>query len=516
MKITKYKIILMLFLLLFVFISCGKQEAIKEEQDIILREEGGDFGYPNPFRHQNRGPGFFKMELIYDSLLEKDEKGLIPWLAKEWEVSEDGQSFTFTLVENAKWQDGVPLTPEDVAFSIKYFEEHPPVRGGLMLHGKYLMDRVEIEGNKIKIHTPEYTPTALEKIGSMRILPKHIWEKVTDPEKFSGEGDVMGSGPYKLVSYNPEQGSYKMEWFDEFWGWKPAVKAIEWIPVSDKVLAFQNGEIDITLLPVDLLPEFEKKKEFVIKKNFGLHNYRLYFNFDKIAAFKNKKVRQAMAYTIDRKELIEKLERGAGLEGSQGYLPPTHEMYYKDLPKYSFDMEKAKELMSKELANGETIEVEILVGNSPKEVKMAELLKIRLEEIGILLKVVSIDGKARDSKIKNYDYEMAIVKSGGMGGDADMLREIYSSKVKKPNLAAYENEELEKLLYQQSIEKDKAKRKKVVEEIQKLLAEEIPMMLLYGEIDNTVYRPEKYNRWTTRYDHTKLDHPKLSYIIRPE
>lgn len=55
-----------------------------------------------------------------------------------------------------------------------------------------------------------------------------------------------------------------------------------------------------------------------------------------------------------------------------------------------------------------------------------------------------------------------------------------------------------------------------MEEIQKLLAEEIPMMLLYGEIDNTVYRPEKYNRWTTRYDHTKLAHPKLSYVIRPE
>src|SRR3712207_5825522 len=109
--------------------------------------------------------------------------------------------------------------------------------------------------------------------------------------------------------------------------------------------------------------------------------------------------------------------------------------------------------MSQEIASGEKIEVEILVGNSPKEVKMAELLKIRLEEIGILLKVVSIDGKARDSKIKNYDYEMAIVRSGGMGGDADMLREIYSSKVKMPNLAGYQNKGLEKLLYQQSIER---------------------------------------------------------------
>lgn len=75
MKITKYKIILMLFLLLFVFISCGKQEAIKEEQDIILREEGGDFGYPNPFRHQNRGPGFSKWSLfmtLYWKKMKKD------------------------------------------------------------------------------------------------------------------------------------------------------------------------------------------------------------------------------------------------------------------------------------------------------------------------------------------------------------------------------------------------------------------------------------------------------------
>ena len=49
-----------------------------------------------------------------------------------------------------------------------------------------------------------YTPVALEKIGSMRIITKHIWEKVDDPEKFSGEGDIVGSGPYKLVAYNSE------------------------------------------------------------------------------------------------------------------------------------------------------------------------------------------------------------------------------------------------------------------------------------------------------------------------
>ena len=116
-------------------VSCRKEKtadmqspAAKKDADIVLREAGGDFGYPNPFRHQNRGPGFFKMELIYDSLLEKDEKGLIPWLAKEWSVSEDGQTYTFTIVDNVTWHDGKPLTAEDVAFTVKYFEAHPPMR----------------------------------------------------------------------------------------------------------------------------------------------------------------------------------------------------------------------------------------------------------------------------------------------------------------------------------------------------------------------------------------------------
>ena len=57
-------------------------------------------------------------------------------------------------------------------------------------------------------------------------------------------------------------------------------------------------------------------------------------------------------------------------------------------------------------------------------------------------------------------------------------------------------------------------RKQLIYDVQKILADEIPMLLLYGKIDNTVYRPAKYDRWTVRYDHAKLDHPKLSYIER--
>ena len=117
--------------------------------------------------------------------------------------------------------------------------------------------------------------------------------------------------------------------------------------------------------------------------------------------------------------------------------------------------------------------------------------------------------------IRDKTYQTAIVESGGMGGDADMLREIYSSKMKKPHLAGYANAQLDDLLYRQSVERNAETRKQLIYSIQEILADEIPMLLLYGKMDNTVYRPAKYDRWTVRYDHAKLDHPKLSYIIRP-
>ena len=95
-----------------------------------LRLEGGtDWGVPNPYLHQSRGPGTAKMRLVYGSLLEKDETGDVPWLAERWSM--DGNDYTFTLFADAQFQDGAPLTTADVAFTLDYYQEHPPVSNSL-------------------------------------------------------------------------------------------------------------------------------------------------------------------------------------------------------------------------------------------------------------------------------------------------------------------------------------------------------------------------------------------------
>ncbi|HBT17779.1 MAG TPA: diguanylate phosphodiesterase, partial [Firmicutes bacterium] len=102
------------------------EKASADQQPLVINLEGGDWGYPTPYGHYQRGPGIFKMQLLFDSLLQRGEEGLIPWLAEQWEVSSDGKEYIFTLREDVKWHDGQNLTAEDVKFSFSYFAVHPP------------------------------------------------------------------------------------------------------------------------------------------------------------------------------------------------------------------------------------------------------------------------------------------------------------------------------------------------------------------------------------------------------
>src|SRR5688572_27716357 len=85
-----------------------------------LRLSGGDYGYPSPFAYI-RGAGLIMASYVFDTLLWEDSTGNpIPWLAKEWSHSPDGLEWRFTLRDNGKWQDGQPVTAEDVKFSFDY------------------------------------------------------------------------------------------------------------------------------------------------------------------------------------------------------------------------------------------------------------------------------------------------------------------------------------------------------------------------------------------------------------
>ena len=531
-------VLLVMSLLVFVLIGCGTNQAVNDqsgdsnnkktqEQVKVIRLGGGDYGYPSPYVHYPRGPGGFKMDLIFDSLLERDEEGLVPWLAKDYEVKNDGKQYLFTIRDGVKWQDGEPFTAEDVKFSFEYNNEH------LMVWSQVAKDevkKVELKGdNQVLITVVEPSVDLLYRLGRTRIIPEHIWKDVENPRQFTESEAVIGTGPYRLADYSKEHGTYRFEAFENFWGPKQRVEAIEFVPVSEKVMAFEEGKLDLTDIGTDLLSRYENNDDVKVVQAPGFWGYRLLFNMADNPKLQDKKLRQAISYALDLEEVVKKHARGAGVAGSAGILPPDHQMYDSEVNQYNQDLDKAKELLAnldydrlneegiRYNEDGDQLRFTIVVRN--RTVRLAEILKQQLAKVGIGLEVRSAERKTHDSRMKNKKYELAIYGHGGWGGDPNYLAERFlntanreggsNSAVGSPG---YRNSELNQLLQNQKKEFNKDQRREMIFEIQEILAEDVPEIPLYHPADYTAYRPDKYDGWIYMYDHHSLTHAKLSYL----
>ncbi len=511
----KFKILSLVLVLALMVTACGAKEGEKpveegklEEarEDLVINLPGGDWGYPNPFAHYPRGPGAARMRLIFDSLLEKDGEGYIPYLAESYNVSDDGLEYTFKLRDGLKWTDGKDLSYEDVKFSMEYLGEHPAVFDQLQNKDKDYIKDIEILDDAIKITVKEADATTLSSLGTSRIIPKHIWENVEDPTKFMDEASVIGSGPFKLAEYNQEQGAYKFVRNDDHWA-KVNPKELNCVPVSDDLLAFENGEIDLSYITPDLLSKYEGNKDYKIVKSPAFYGYKLLLNMEKRPELLEKDLRQAMYYGLNREEMVEKVNRGSGIVANPAFLSPDNKFYNDKVKKYDFDLEKAKELM-----DGKKYKFSLITADGQDEIKLAELMKMSLAEIGIELEVKTVDSKTRDSMIDKGDYEIILNSHGGWGGDPELLKNQYANTGDNKNVKGYINEEINKLSEEQAKKTNEEERKEVIHKLQEVIAEELPVLPLYNTIELSVYRPAKYDGWTHIFDHHTMTHNKLSYV----
>ena len=493
----------------------------------VVRLAGGDWGYPTPFAHYPRGPGGFKMALIFDSLLERDEKGLIPWLAQSYTIDDKGQTYRFTVRDGVRWQDGTPLTVEDVAFSLDYANRHAATWSSIF----GALVSVETAGNDVIVRLEKPHAAMLYNLGITRIIPRHIWEKVTRPKEFTAPEAVIGCGPYRLTQYSKEHGTYRFEANEDFWGPRPRVRVIEYIPVSEPVLAYENQEIDLTAVTPDLLPRFQNDPDHKIVQSPGFWGYRLLMNMGAAACLQDVTLRRAMARAIDLKELVDKIARGAAQPGSPGILPPDHVMADKTIPPFVFDPQNARALLDSAgyartnadpvrlTPDGLPLALDLLC--SSREVRMAELIRQRLADIGIRLTIRSVDGKTRDARVRAFNYQLAILGHGGWGVDPDYLATRFGADAGQRNAApshsglpGFNPPGLTDLLARQQTEIDLQRRRALIMDIQQRLARLVPEIPLFYTTGYSVFRPAKYDGWMFMFDHHSLAHGKLSYLER--
>ncbi|MDD6796089.1 MAG: ABC transporter substrate-binding protein [Clostridiaceae bacterium] len=518
-------IFIMMIMTVFLALGCESHVNDKNIQaenndsykvDSIKLEGGMDWGIPNPFLNEPRGPGSGKMKLVYASLLEKDENKDIPWLAEKWEI--DGNNYKFVLFKGETFQDGTPLTSKDVAFTIDYYKKHPPVTNNLGVGEKFLIDSYEIIDDEtiiIKVNKPN--ADTLSNLGSFVILPKHIWEKVDDPNNYTGDGYLVGSGAFKCTNYDGATGSYEFTAYEGWLNGKQATRKIQFVPVSDALLAFENDEIDITTMPADLSDKYLKDDSIGTIEKTNDFGYKMLINYEKCNDFLNMELRRAVYHALNRKAIVDKVFRGMGEVGSAGYVPVGSKFYNEDVEKYDYDLEAAKTAFS-----GKDLSIKLLTEDSGECLKVGELIKNDLEKAGVKVTIEAYDCTTRDEKVNKGDYEFALVGNGGWGNNPPTyMRTLFSdeSKFKGTSPAymgaiGYSNEEITKLAEEQNYEVDFEKRKKMFKDLQYLVSKEIPIIVIANESSYSMYKKDYYDGWMKSYAYQQTEQNRLSYMAR--
>lgn len=476
------------------------------------------FGYPSPFAWV-RGPGKLVAGYIFDSLLWEDATGEAgPWLAEEWESSEDGLEWRFSLNEEARWHDGEPVTAEDVVFSVEYMTEGAGAEAaGFAAGGLEVVDEAVAEGDHEVVFRLNRPSAAFEEDVAMSffIIPQHIWVDVSDPARVRGPEATMGSGPYRLGALDEASGSLLFTANEDFYLGAPVVKRLEFVPAEDELLALQQGAIDAAeiaseqAVPSQQLEAFEANPQLGRRDAPGSWNRVLFFNLREGFPFDDVRFRHAIAYGIDRQDLIERVMFGSAEPGSAGGLAPGNPFLAEDLPDYAHDPDEANRLLDelgmldtngdgfRELPDGSPFRPQLLDSNR-FSVTTPQLMKEQLREVGVDIEVNVLDQAAADEAAMQGNYTMSLIGFGGIMGDPDALRSRFASDAPATSFTkahGYSDPELDRLADEQLVTVDRAEREELVTEMQEIVAEDLPALSLYVPDDTVFFNREVLENW---------------------
>ncbi|MDX8403439.1 MAG: peptide-binding protein [Mariprofundaceae bacterium] len=436
---------------------------------------------------------------LYLSLLKYDRNlDLAGQLAESWEVSADQLSITFRLRDNLTWTDGKPLTSADCAFTLSLIQnEHT--------QSAYKSDYAKV----VRFETPDrltfrvfysesYSP-ALSTWSSLAILPKHVFEHEDIMNTTLSRQPKATIGPYRLADWQAQQSITLLAnrkyydgdvWIDE--------RITRIIPdPATQFLELSAGNIDsMGLTPIQYRRLFDTKSD--LKKNYKRYKYLnfvytyLGFNLTR-KPFDDKRVRQALAFAIDRQELVDGVLLGLGETIATPYKPGTYWVNEKLKPR-PYNVGKAKELLAKVGwkdsdgdgvldKSGKPFKFTILTNNGNKQrADTATIIQHRLKAVGIKVDVRLVEWSAFIENFINKRNFEAVLLGWSLSPDPDQYSIWHSSQTgaRQFNFLTYNNPKVDAALVDATRTFDKKERKKSYDIVQEEIYNDVPMIFLYA------------------------------------
>ena len=432
--------------------------------------------------------------LIYNSLLRADQKSqLQPELAENWRMV-DEKTYFFELRRDARFHDGRPLTAVDVKFTYESILDptsRSPKRGLLKpLHAVEQIGPYQLKFALDSVHAP-----FVEQF-TLGIVP--AGSSTREPPNFQ---PPLGSGPFMVQSIESGE-RVLLKANPSAWQGKPSLAGLIFKVVPDamvRVLEFQKGAVDFMQndLEPDMLPWLRQNTNANVGSVLGTTYQYIGINFTH-PILRYKKVRQALAYAIDRDRIIRHLLKDT-VAAANGLLAPLNWAYDETVPRWPYDPGRAKRLLdeagfSDPDGNGPLprFRLSFKTTNIDLRRRIAEALKEQLQEVGIELEIRSYEWGTFYSDIKKGNFHLYSLAWVGII-DPDIFYQIFHSQSMPPagdNRGHYHNAELDRLLDQGRATTDAAGRKLIYRRAQEIIADDLPYVPLWWWKNVVVKRPE--------------------------
>ncbi|MCT2197390.1 peptide-binding protein [Paenibacillus sp. p3-SID1389] len=450
-------------------------------------------------------------QFLFAKLYDIDREGNVvvePWslAAEPPQISEDGLTYTVKLKDTAKWNDGQPVTADDIVFTFDTIRNpetgSPAISSFDKVESVTKVDDLTVNIKLKQIYAPflytlvtDLVPYHILKDVPVKELQQHPYG--TDPSK------TVTNGPWKWTEWKQGE-SHTLDLDPNYWGaQKPHIHQVIYKIYADQntqVQALLKGDADhVSAIPVTQVEAVKANKDInVIQKPGPTYEY-VGFNFDpknfpdNYGLFQSQKTRQAIAYAINRQGMVDNVLKGVGALMNAPFLPDTWADPKDAAVNYNYDTEKAKQLLAEDgwvpgkdgilEKDGHrfSFELQYNAGNSRRE-QVAAIIQQNLADVGIEVTPKGIDFAAWIDQNVNPGKYQAILLAWSLNNPDPDAESIYSSKYFPPagqNTGWYKNEKLDQLWVDGYSTVDQTERQAIYKELAKEISTDLPYVFLY-------------------------------------
>jgi len=455
---------------------------------------------------------------VYNRLIEVNvNRELIPDLAYNWKVEDEGKTFTFYLYKNVTWHDGKPFTSADVKWHWQKLNSSDIVTYVKpMLTGFKAVETPDDYTIVFKFTSPKQPLLFAYFQSDTYIHPKHIFDG-KDMKTNPANKAPVGTGPFKVVEY-VQDSHVVMEANKNYFKGRPYLDRLIYRIIPDqrtRLLSFEKGDVDFCDPPAAEIVRLSKTEGVKTTYTKSTTSHRLTFNFRPEAVSKypwlsDVGVRRAFAHAINKTALVERQWKGFAYVVETAVPEPSGWAYNPTTPVYKYDPAQAERLLDeagyKKGSDGIRFKIPWVTYNRPYSVDGSQIIKEMLKQVGIDIEIKPVEYTTYVNLYEQGEkglQDMPVTYNHMGGWPPEELGSWMHSRPKGGmNMGFWVNERADQLLDQAYLETDIAKRKPLYYELQEIVAREVPYVFLLAEISVRAYKAEFQNVesvWSTSW-----------------